>query len=848
MAEDPLGTLFDRYRREGDLAALARVFEAVGPELLRLARHLQPRGQAPEDLVQSTFLAALTHRERYVAGRPIRPWLLGILLNKAASGRRPERELTGEVPGASSPEDEAEALESARLLARGLERLPAVYSEVLREHFFAGLPPGAIAARLGRPPGTVRAQLHRGLRLLRGLLPAGMAGWLVWLGPARSQLLRVRRVVLDQAATELESVSVQPGAPPLAGARLAGASALAVAGALGLRAWSAEPAVGVSPNRATPNVVAEADSKMRTPPAPVSLPRDAVLASPGVSTEASAIHGDLVVRVLFADGSPAAGVGLRVHAWGESSWRDNREDGVTDVAGELRLERVHAGRVGIYCDRGGDEGFGAQVAVGELTVREIKLPRGVEVEGEVVDARGVPVAGAGIWLSESPLPGAGRIAAQCDALGRFELRDVSPRRFLGARAEGYAPSDVEWLASGGLREGGATKLRLVLREGGASIAGTVLDPFGAPVPGALVLARTPLARAQRLRADGAMLGTSTPLEATADARGRFAFASLAFEELELVARAPGHPEHVLSVQLSRAAPHDDVELRLPAGGRVRGTVRYPDGTPAIGAVVIATNGAHHPVDREVDERGEFALDAVPPGTVLLQAGFGHAGGGQLVQEELWVAPDSEHTWEAVVERPSDYEGRIVSARGEPLVGAWLRAVRADELHVQEPLPASDAALAAWLSGWSDRYLMRALDQVAADAEGRFELSGVPQPFAIEVRLPDQRTGWPVQVFEPPVPAGELALAAGAQNSGGLSGSLVAPDGRALACGEVYAVRRAGGDVRRFLDASGAFRFDALPPGTFDVLVWARGHRPRVVVTTTVAEGEQRDLGSLQLAP
>src|SRR5690242_3335920 len=186
MAEDPLGALFDRYRREGDLAALASVFEAVGPELLRLARHLRPHGQTPEDLVQSTFLAALQHKKSYELRRPIRPWLLGILLNKAAARRRPEHELAAEIEGRESPEDEARALESAQLLARGLERLPPIYSEVLRAHFFAGLPPSDIALHLGRPPGTVRAQLHRGLRLLRGLLPAGMAGWLAWLGPSRA--------------------------------------------------------------------------------------------------------------------------------------------------------------------------------------------------------------------------------------------------------------------------------------------------------------------------------------------------------------------------------------------------------------------------------------------------------------------------------------------------------------------------------------------------------------------------------------------------------------------------------------------------------------------------------------
>src|SRR6187402_1893228 len=250
MAEDPLGLLFDRYRREGELAALERVFDVVAPELQALARHLRPRGQAPEDLVQSTFLAALTHREGYDVRRPLRPWLLGILLNKAASGRRQELELEVEVPDRDEPRDVAQAQESALLLARGLERLPPIYSEVLREHFIAGLQPGEIAVRLGRPPGTVRAQLHRGLRLLRSLLPMGLAGWLAWLGPSRASLLRMRRAVLDPAVTGVASERARPGVAPLAGARLAGTGVVALVAWLGLRGWTSETQRGIAPELA----------------------------------------------------------------------------------------------------------------------------------------------------------------------------------------------------------------------------------------------------------------------------------------------------------------------------------------------------------------------------------------------------------------------------------------------------------------------------------------------------------------------------------------------------------------------------------------------------------------------
>jgi RNA polymerase sigma-70 factor (ECF subfamily) len=845
MAEDPLGELFDRYRREGELAALERVFDVVAPELLALARHLRPRGQAPEDLVQSTFLAALTHRASYDLRRPLRPWLLGILLNKASSGRRRELGLEGEVelPDRHEPRDAAEAAESARLLARGLERLPPIYSEVLREHFIAGLQPGEIAARLGRPPGTVRAQLHRGLRLLRGLLPMGLAGWLAWLGPSRASLLRMRRAVLDPAATGVAPERARPGAAPLAGARLAGTGVVALAAWLGLRSGPDEPPRTVVPPVAQAERVGEAALAAA---APATGARDAVVAAEPEPTAALPVHGELLVRVRYADGSPAEGIGLRVYAWGTPPGGQHRLGGVTDSEGELVLERVHAGRVGLYCDRGGDAGFGVTVAAGQRAVSEFELPVGVQVEGQVVDERGAAVAGAGVWLSESPLPRDGRIAAVCDTLGRFRLRDVSPSRYLAARAEGYAPSQVEWLASGGVAKGLVVTLRLVLPDAGGSLAGTVLDPFGAPVPGARVAVRSSTARHGRLRGDGILLGPAATLEAETDARGRFAIGDLALEEFDLAVHAPGAPEHVALARLSPEQPHADVELRLPAAGSVRGTLRFEDGEPAAGALVRATHGTREPLHAVVDEDGAFALESVAPGPIELEASFGHTDTGPKPRASLWLEPGGEQRWDARIERRGEYSGRVLGPRGEPLAGAWVRAESASGTHLA--LPESGDDLAAWLFGWTDRQLRRHLDQVATDAQGRFTLRGVARDFALEVRLPDGRGGWPVLVLEPAPSDGELALPSGAQPAGVLSGTIAAADGRPLERGEVYAVRTSGGDPRRRLDADGAFRFDSLPPGTFDLLVWSRGHRPQVVARVALREAEQLECGTLSLAP
>ncbi len=81
---------FIRFQRTGDVDALAAVFDATAPELLRLARHLSDADVA-DDLVQSTFLDAIERADRYDASRGVVPWLCGLLANHARRHRRAMR-------------------------------------------------------------------------------------------------------------------------------------------------------------------------------------------------------------------------------------------------------------------------------------------------------------------------------------------------------------------------------------------------------------------------------------------------------------------------------------------------------------------------------------------------------------------------------------------------------------------------------------------------------------------------------------------------------------------------------------------------------------------------------------
>src|SRR4029079_3458945 len=87
MALSRLEELFDRFRRDGDLDALAEVFDRTAEKLLKVARHLGRDEAEAEDVVQATFLAAIEGRESFDASRELVPWRTGFLTHKAKVAR-----------------------------------------------------------------------------------------------------------------------------------------------------------------------------------------------------------------------------------------------------------------------------------------------------------------------------------------------------------------------------------------------------------------------------------------------------------------------------------------------------------------------------------------------------------------------------------------------------------------------------------------------------------------------------------------------------------------------------------------------------------------------------------------
>ena len=138
---------FLRYRDLGNGRALARVFDVLAPQLVLLAAHMvRDRAQA-EDLVQNTFLRAMTSAESYDASKPLLPWLVGILQNETrkahrASQRSPDPQRLERVP--HNPAQEVEGRELLDQLSNTVASLPDTYRDVLILRLIHGLRPAPL--------------------------------------------------------------------------------------------------------------------------------------------------------------------------------------------------------------------------------------------------------------------------------------------------------------------------------------------------------------------------------------------------------------------------------------------------------------------------------------------------------------------------------------------------------------------------------------------------------------------------------------------------------------------------------------------------------------------------------
>ena len=830
MHDDEIRSAFLEFRRDGSGAALARVFDAVAPELLLVAYHLGASAHDAEDLVQSTFVVAMRAADSYDATRSLRRWLFGILANQHRNARRKAerapasdrlrpREAT-DPPAAAIAQEFRDALQAA------LSGLPEVYRRVLVLRLVHGMTEAEIAHAFGRPPGTIKTWVHRGMKLLRRALPAAFAGSLAGLVSSGRGLAATRAAVLAEHQRFVASTAAK-AAPAMAasGAMLWVAGGL-LAAVVAVTSWSLwVPESDTPVGRGTTRDAAPA----RAPAGAVEAGTDVSVSRAPVREEVAA--AGLRVHVMRAvDHMAEAGIVVLARPVDGANPELRERRAITDGHGVatfandptsgswcVRLDRARTATV-------------VETATDARTDVTLELPPAVHVTGRVVDAGRRPLAGASVWLTSAERFDVGVVVARTDEQGRFTLDDVAQGRAVAALAPGLLPSALQPTTP--IAGASECDVEIVLDAPARSVAGRVQGPDGEPIAGAVVGFGLQF---ERPRDTGACSdGVSRPpiVTHTGD-DGAFACGSVGVElPTRVWVRAPGYAPWG-----GWTRPGDDrpLTIRLTRGGRLEGRVRDAVGRPRAGARVAIVHAAfarRRGEDRGpewldsvgvCDADGAFAIDGLPAGALRAAV-----HGGECTATTTRVVHDGETLrWNVVLSPSRPWTARLVDERGRPLA-AWRVVAR------------GTLGLPDWPA-------------VTTDADGRFTLAPADaSQCALSVFQPDSAiAGEPARTWPPAAErqSCDLVVADARIASGYLTGSVHDAGGTRCDLGAVVAGfgRRVPVTIE---PGGGRFRVGPLPPGEYRVAVYDPAEREAMAWSkpVTLAARATVDCGDLRTVP
>ena len=162
--------------QDGDRDAFRHLVEQYKNPLYGTAYLMTGNAAQAEEHVQEAFLLAWRGIRTFRRGRPVKPWLMRILVNAVLAQQR-KRALTTvpleESAPLSAPSTGAESIEASEdreAVRQALAQLTPEHRQVVVLRYFADLTVPQVARSAGVREGTVKSRLHRALRQMRELL------------------------------------------------------------------------------------------------------------------------------------------------------------------------------------------------------------------------------------------------------------------------------------------------------------------------------------------------------------------------------------------------------------------------------------------------------------------------------------------------------------------------------------------------------------------------------------------------------------------------------------------------------------------------------------------------------
>ncbi|CAN5387399.1 RNA polymerase sigma factor [soil metagenome] len=154
-----------RRCRSAEPAALRELVERFQNDVHGLCYKLLRHSQDTEDVAQEVFIRVFRSLNRWDDTRPLRPWIMGIAVNRCRTAmgkrmRRPETvEYLAEIAATEEPKDDAP--EVAAAIREAVDGLREDYREVFILFHESGQSYEEISESVDRPVGTVKTWLHR---------------------------------------------------------------------------------------------------------------------------------------------------------------------------------------------------------------------------------------------------------------------------------------------------------------------------------------------------------------------------------------------------------------------------------------------------------------------------------------------------------------------------------------------------------------------------------------------------------------------------------------------------------------------------------------------------------------